>query len=111
MQEGTQAPLATAVLHQVNNYEPISSLSSGFSRTTNSNLREIALPDRARREEAVQEHLLIADAIRAKDVEKLREALTVHVEKAKYACFKGIHNLQEHYKLESGHHYLTRTDQ
>lgn len=88
--ESTQASLATTVLEQVNNYDPISSLSGGFSNNATSKLREKALCDRARREEAAREHLHVADAIRARDAELLRAALALHVDNAKAACFKGL---------------------
>lgn len=100
LQDGAQVPLATTVLDLLNNYEPISSLSSGFSHTTNSRLREAALPDVSRRKAAVNEHVKIAAAIRARDEGMLKKALTVHVENAKRACFTGVHHLREQY------HYL-----
>ncbi|MEA5060239.1 MAG: GntR family transcriptional regulator [Candidatus Pelethousia sp.] len=101
LQEGAQAPIAAAILEQMNNYVPISSLSSGFSHSISSKLREIALPSRARREEATREHVLIATAIRSRDVQKLRASLALHTENAKSACFAGIHNLKKHYGIEA----------
>lgn len=96
--ESISAPVVLTVLELLDNFEPYTAFSTGNEIRSQMERSENVRIGHGRRAEALNEHIQITDAIRKKDVEGLKDILSIHIDNAKTACISGIGKLRKEMK-------------
>ena len=98
LMQSCRMPILIKILDDLENYDPITAFAKDNPVHPASAPREIALPSRTRRYEAITEHEEIRKALVKRDLNAYIKALQNHINKVAESCMQGVNA----YRLKLG---------
>lgn len=90
LMQGSGMPMLIKLLDELETFDPITAFAKENREHPLMDPREIALPSRKRRYEAITEHEDIRKALAQRDLQAYRKALQYHLDKVAESCIQGI---------------------
>ncbi|MPN11707.1 hypothetical protein SDC9_159014 [bioreactor metagenome] len=90
LMQSCRMPILIKLLDELENYDPITAFSKENMEHPPVTPREIALPSRTRRYEAITEHEGIYKALAQRNLKAYRKALQHHLDKVEESCLLGV---------------------